>query len=273
MKIATYNINGINGRLEILLRWLKEANPDIVCLQELKSENHKFPERVLKEAGYNAIWQGQKSWNGVAILAKAEIKELRNDLPGDDDEFTHSRYIEAFINGIVIGCIYLPNGNPWPGPKFEYKLRWFQRLAEHAKDLVNRDLPVILIGDYNVMPTELDTYKPEKYVNNALFRPETREAYKNLVAQGWTDAIRTLYPDERDLYFLGLPARRLWRNAGLRLDHFLLNQAIAGRLAAAQVDKHVRGWKGASDHAPVWIELADDDLPEKKKTAKSQKVP
>jgi bifunctional non-homologous end joining protein LigD len=273
MKIATYNINGINGRLEILLRWLKEANPDIVCLQELKSENHKFPERVLKEAGYNAIWQGQKSWNGVAILAKAEIKEIRNDLPGDDYEFTHSRYIEAFINGILIGCIYLPNGNPWPGPKFEYKMRWFQRLAEHAKDLVNRNLPVILIGDYNVMPTELDTYKPEKYVNNALFRPETREAYKNLVDQGWTDAIRTLYPDERVYTFWDYLRDAYGRNAGLRLDHFLLNQAIAGKLAAAQVDKHVRGWKGASDHAPVWIELANDDLPEKKKTAKTKKSP
>jgi bifunctional non-homologous end joining protein LigD len=259
MKIATYNINGINGRLEILLRWLNEADPDIVCLQELKSENHKFPQRALKEAGYNAIWQGQKSWNGVAILAKTEIKELRNDLPGDDDEFTHSRYIEAFINGIVIGCIYLPNGNPWPGAKFDYKLRWFQRLADHAQDLVNRDLPVILIGDYNVMPTELDTYKPEKYVNNALFRPETRDAYRNLVDQGWTDAIRTLYPNERIYTFWDYLRDAYGRNAGLRLDHFLLNKTVARRLISASVDKHVRGWKGASDHAPVWIELAEQD--------------
>jgi bifunctional non-homologous end joining protein LigD len=266
MKIATYNINGINGRLEILLRWLSEADPDIVCLQELKSENHKFPERALKEAGYNAIWHGQKSWNGVAILAKTEIKELRNDLPGEDDEFTHSRYIEAFINGMVIGCIYLPNGNPWPGLKFDYKLRWFERLAEHAKDLVNRDLPVILIGDYNVMPTELDTYKPEKYVNNALFRPETREAYKSLVDQGWTDAIRTLYPNERIYTFWDYLRDAYGRNAGLRLDHFLLNKTIAGRLASAHVDKQVRGWKGSSDHAPVWIELADQDVPKKKDT-------
>jgi exodeoxyribonuclease III len=257
MKIATYNINGINGRLEILLRWLGEAQPDIVCLQELKSENNKFPEQALKNAGYHAIWQGQKSWNGVAILAKTEIKELRNDLPGDDDEFTHSRYIEAFVNGIVIGCIYLPNGNPWPGPKFDYKLRWFRRLADHAKDLVNRDLPVILIGDYNVMPTELDTYKPEKYVNNALFRPETREAYRKLVAQGWTDAIRSLYPTERIYTFWDYFRDAYGRNAGLRLDHFLLNKAIAKRLTSATVDKHVRGWKGASDHAPVWIELKD----------------
>jgi exodeoxyribonuclease III len=271
MKIATYNINGVNGRLEILLRWLKEAQPDIVCLQELKSESHKFPEQTLKDAGYHAIWQGQESWNGVAILAKNEIKELRNDLPGDDDEFTHSRYIEGFINGIVIGCIYLPNGNPWPGPKFDYKLRWFQRLADHAKDLVNRNLPVILIGDYNVMPTELDTYKPEKYVNNALFRPETREAYKHLVAQGWTDAIRTLYPDERIYTFWDYLRDAYGRNAGLRLDHFLLNPTIVGRLKNAQVDKHVRGWPGSSDHAPVWIELSDNHFPKpKKKTMKKK---
>jgi bifunctional non-homologous end joining protein LigD len=266
MKIATYNINGINGRLENLLRWLKDAQPDIVCLQELKSEDHKFPESAINDAGYQAIWHGQKSWNGVAILSKTEIRELRNDLPGEDDEFTHSRYIEGFINGIVIGCIYLPNGNPFPGPKFDYKLRWFERLAAHAKDLVNRDLPVILIGDYNVMPTELDTYKPEKYLENALFRPESRKAYKDLVDQGWTDAIRTLYPNERIYTFWDYLRDAYGRNAGLRLDHFLLNKKIAGRLAAAQVDKEVRGWKGASDHAPVWIELADTDIPQLKKT-------
>jgi bifunctional non-homologous end joining protein LigD len=257
MKIATFNINGINGRLEVLLRWLQEAQPDIVCLQELKAENHKFPEQSIKDAGYNAIWQGQKSWNGVAILAKTAIKELRNDLPGEDEAFTHSRYIEAFVNGIVIGCIYLPNGNPWPGPKFDYKLRWFQRLTDHAKDLINRDLPVILIGDYNVMPTELDTYKPEKYVHNALFRPETREAYKNLVDQGWTDAIRTLYPDERIYTFWDYLRDAYGRNGGLRLDHFLLNKKASGGLVSAKVDKHVRGWKGASDHAPVWVEWSD----------------
>jgi len=270
MKIATYNINGINGRLEILLRWLKEAQPDMVCLQELKCENRSFPENALREAGYNAIWQGQKSWNGVAILSKTEIRELRKDLPGEDEEFTHSRYIEAFINGIVIGCIYLPNGNPWPGPKFDYKLRWFQRLADHAQDLVGRDLPVILIGDYNVMPTDLDTYKPEKYVNNALFRPETKEAYKELVDQGWTDAVRTLYPNERVYTFWDYLRDAYGRNAGLRLDHFLLNKKIAPRLADAQVDKEVRGWKGASDHAPVWIELTDDDLPRKSKAVPNQ---
>ena len=274
MKIATYNINGINGRLDILLRWLKEAQPDIVCLQELKSEDHKFPESEITTAGYHAIWHGQKSWNGVAILSKTEIRELRNDLPGEDDQFTHSRYLEAFTGDIVIACIYLPNGNPYPSPKFDYKLRWFKRLSAHAKSLVNRDLPVILIGDYNVMPTELDTYKPEKYRENALFRPESRKAFKDLVDQGWTDAIRTLYPNERIYTFWDYLRDASGRNAGLRLDHFLLNKNIAGRLADAKVDKHVRGWKGASDHAPVWIELADENvtaLP-KKSRKKPQKL-
>ncbi|MCQ6958417.1 DNA ligase D [Mucilaginibacter aquariorum] len=270
MKIATYNINNINTRLDVLLRWLEEANPDIVCLQELKCERNKFPEQKLKEVGYNAIWKGQKSWNGVAILAKSEIKELQDDLPGEDEEFTHSRYIEAFIDGIVIACIYLPNGNPWPGPKFDYKLRWFQRLADHARDLVARELPVILIGDYNVMPTDLDTYKPEKYVNNALFRPEIKKAYRELVDQGWTDAVRTLYPNEPIYTFWDYMRNAYERNAGLRLDHFLLNKAVAKRLKMAEVDKHVRGWEHASDHAPVWIELADNNLPEKKNTEKPE---
>ncbi|MFD2162236.1 DNA ligase D [Paradesertivirga mongoliensis] len=271
MKIATYNINGINGRLEILLRWLKEARPDIVCLQELKSETSKFPEQAIADAGYQAIWHGQKSWNGVAILSKTDIREMRRDLPGSDNEFTHSRYIEAFINGIVIGCIYLPNGNPYPGPKFDYKLRWFERLAAHAKDLADLDFPVILIGDYNVMPTELDTYKPEKYLENALYRPETRKAYKDLVDQGWTDAIRTLFPNERIYTFWDYLRDAYGRNAGLRLDHFLLNKKVAGRLAAAAVDKHVRGWKGSSDHAPVWIELADQDVPQTKRSSNKSK--
>jgi bifunctional non-homologous end joining protein LigD len=268
MKIATYNINGINGRLQLLLRWLSEAQPDIVCLQELKCENRQFPEAAINAAGYQAIWQGQKSWNGVAILSKTEIKELLCDLPGDDAEFTHSRYIEAFTAGMVIGCIYLPNGNPFPGPKFDYKLRWFQRLHDHAQGLVDRDLPVLLIGDYNVMPTALDTYKPEKYVNNALFRPETRQAYKNLIGQGWTDAIRTLYPDEQIYTFWDYLRDAYGRNAGLRLDHFLLNKAVASRLASAHVDKEVRGWKSSSDHAPVCIELADHDLPEEEQRSK-----
>jgi exodeoxyribonuclease-3 len=257
MKIATYNINGINGRLENLLHWLSVTRPDVVCLQELKTEDHKFPERALLDAGYHAIWQGQKSWNGVAILSRyGEIQETRRGLDGDPDD-THSRYIEAFINGIVIGCIYLPNGNPFPGPKFDYKLQWIKRLTSHGKRLQGFGLPVALIGDYNIMPTEMDTYKPEKYVENALFRPEARKLWRALVKTGWTDAIRNLYPDERIYTFWDYLRNAYGRDAGLRLDHFLLNDVLAKRLISAAVDKDVRGWAHSSDHAPVWIELKE----------------
>jgi len=255
MKIATYNVNGINGRLPVLLRWLEESKPDVVCLQELKAPDEKFPLQAINDAGYEAIWHGQKSWNGVAILSRgSEIKELRRGLPGDPDD-THSRYIEALVNGVVIGCLYLPNGNPAPGPKFDYKLKWFSRFAEHAAGLVNRDLPVVLCGDYNVMPTEIDAYKPERWVEDALFRPETRAAFKNLTEQGWTDAIRKLYPTEVIYTFFDYFRNAYGRNAGLRIDHFLLNPALEGRLKAAKVDLHVRGWEKSSDHCPVWIEL------------------
>jgi len=257
MKIATYNINGVNGRLPVLLRWLAQAQPDVVCLQELKCESHRFPVTAINEAGYQAIWHGEKSWNGVAILSKSEIRELRTDLPGEDASYQHSRYIEGFTFGMVIGCIYLPNGNPYPGPKFDYKLRWFSRLTDHGRTLLDTGLPVMLVGDYNVMPTELDTYKPEKYLDNALFREESRKAYADLVAQGWTDAIRELYPGERIYTFWDYMRNAYGRNAGLRLDHFLLNPIIAARLKVASVDKEVRGWEKASDHAPVWIELEE----------------
>jgi bifunctional non-homologous end joining protein LigD len=257
MKIATYNINGINGRLPVLLRWLLEAQPDVVCLQELKCESSRFPEKALADAGYHAIWKGEKSWNGVAILSKGKIKPLRDDLPGEEESFTHSRYIEGFTFGMVIGCLYLPNGNPYPGPKFDYKLRWFNRLAEHGQTLLDTGLPVMLIGDYNVMPTELDTYKPEKYKDNALFRKEIRAAHAELVEQGWTDAIRELYPSERIYTFWDYLRKAYERDAGLRLDHFLLNPELAGKLVSAGVDKEVRGWEKSSDHAPVWIELGD----------------
>lgn len=258
MKIATYNINGINGRIANLLRWLSEAGPDVVCLQELKCEDHRFPKNALLEAGYHAIWHGQQSWNGVAILSRyGEIQETRRGLPGDPED-KHSRYIEAFINGVVIGCLYLPNGNPWPGPKFEYKLRWMERLQAHADKLLSFGLPVALVGDYNVMPTDLDTYKPVKYLKNALFRPESREAFKQLVDAGWTDAIRKLYPDERIYTFWDYLRNAYGRDAGLRLDHFLLNDVLAGRLASAGVDKSVRGWEHSSDHGPAWIELTDE---------------
>jgi exodeoxyribonuclease III len=255
MKIATYNVNGINGRLPVLLRWLQQAAPDIVCLQELKAPQEKFPQQAIEDAGYNAIWHGQKSWNGVAILARnTQPEEIRRVLPGDPDDL-HSRYIEATVNNIVIGCLYLPNGNPAPGPKFDYKLKWFERLTAHAAELFASGKPVVLTGDYNVMPTELDVYKPERWVNDALFRPETREAFHKLVAQGWTDAIRKLYPGETIYTFWDYFRNAFARNAGLRIDHFLLSPQIDKRLVAAGVDSYVRGWEKSSDHAPVWIEL------------------
>lgn len=256
MKIATYNVNGVNGRLPVLLRWLAEAQPDIVCLQELKAPQDKFPETDINNAGYQAIWHGQKQWNGVAILAKEgmDIKEIGRALPGDAED-VQSRYIEAMVEGILICCLYLPNGNPAPGPKFDYKLKWFQRLTNRANELLDFKIPVILLGDFNVMPTELDVYKPERWVDDALFRPETRAAFHNLVAQGWTDAIRKLYPNEKIYTFWDYFRNAYGRDAGLRIDHFLLSPQIEGKLKAAKVDRHVRGWEKTSDHAPVWIEI------------------
>jgi len=258
MKIATYNVNGVNGRLPVLLRWLTETSPDVACLQELKAPQEKFPENAIKEIGYNAIWHGQKSWNGVAILTKnLEAKEIRHVLPGDPEDM-HSRYIEAKVGGIVIGCLYLPNGNPAPGPKLDYKMKWFERLQAHAKSLLSEKIPVILTGDFNVMPTEFDVYKPEKWVDDALFRPEVRAAFKNLVDQGWTDAIRKLYPDKKIYTFWDYFRNAYERDAGLRIDHFLLSPQIEKRLLSAGVDREVRGWEKTSDHGPVWIELADE---------------
>jgi exodeoxyribonuclease-3 len=255
MKIATYNVNGVNGRLPVLLRWLAETQPDVVCLQELKAPDEKFPLQAINDAGYNAIWQGQKSWNGVAILARnLEIKETRRGLAGEDDDL-HSRYIEAMVGGIVIGCLYLPNGNPAPGPKLDYKMRWFKRLSDHAQKLLSYNLPVILVGDYNVMPTELDVYKPERWVDDALFRPEVRLAFKDLIDQGWTDAIRTLYPNQKIYTFYDYFRNAYVRDAGLRIDHFLLSPLAKPMLKAAAVDRHVRGWEKTSDHCPVWIEI------------------
>lgn len=255
MRIATYNVNGVNGRLPVLLRWLDETKPDIVCLQELKAPQEKFPEEAIKAAGYNAIWHGQKSWNGVAILARnAEIKEIRRGLDGDEED-VQSRYIEALVNGIVICCLYLPNGNPAPGPKLDYKMGWMERLTVHAAALLAADQPVLLLGDFNVIPTEFDAYKPERWVEDALFRPEVRAAFHNLVAQGWTDAIRKLYPDEKMYTFWDYFRNAYGRDAGLRIDHFLLSSHLDKRLINAGVDRHVRGWEKSSDHGPVWIEL------------------
>lgn len=257
MKIATYNVNGIKARLPVLLRWLEESAPYIVCLQELKAPQENFPLDAIQSAGYHAVWHGQKSWNGVAILSRLEApRETGRALPGDSEDM-QSRYIEAETGGIRIGCLYLPNGNPAPGPKFDYKLQWFRRLSAHATELVASKTPVVLTGDFNVMPTELDVYKPESWVDDALFRPEVRRAFQQLVAQGWTDAIRKLYPNERIYTFWDYFRNAFARNAGLRIDHFLLNPQLEGRLLAVGVDRHVRGWEKSSDHAPVWIELAD----------------
>ncbi|CAM4063887.1 ATP-dependent DNA ligase LigD phosphoesterase module /ATP-dependent DNA ligase LigD polymerase module [Pedobacter westerhofensis] len=272
MKIASYNINGINGRLDNLLRWLAQAKPDVVCLQELKSPDSLFPEDELLQAGYHAIWQGQKSWNGVAILSRyGPIQLTTKGLKGDDED-VQSRYIEAYINDIVIGCLYLPNGNPWPGEKFSYKLNWMKRLIKHAQQLQSFGLPVALIGDYNIMPTDLDTYKPEKYKDNALFRPEARKLFLDLLDEGYTDAIRKLFPDAPVYTFWDYLRKAYDRDAGLRLDHFLLNQSAAEKLMDGGVDKDVRGWAHSSDHAPVWINLNDHDVIKKSKGSKKETV-
>lgn len=255
VKIATFNVNGINGRLDHLLQWLAQSKPHVVCLQELKAPDDRLPEAALKAAGYNAIWHGQKSWNGVAILARGSTPiETRRGLPGDPDD-THSRYIEAAVDGILVGCLYLPNGNPAPGAQFDYELRWFKRLAKHAKTLLASKHPVVLAGDFNVMPTDFDVYAPERWREDALFRPEVRDAFKALVKQGWTDAIRKRNP-EQPMYTVW----KYWRNsyardAGLRIDHLLLSPPLAKRLVAAGVDRDTRGQEGSSDHAPAWVEL------------------
>jgi exodeoxyribonuclease-3 len=255
MKLATYNVNGINGRLPVLLRWLEQSQPDVVCLQELKAPEQKLPADAIKNAGYGAIWHGQKSWNGVAILVLGrQPVETRRGLPGDPDDI-HSRYIETSVDGILIGCLYLPNGNPAPGPKFDYKLQWFERLIRHAQGLVALDQPVVLAGDYNVIPTDLDAYKPERWVDDALFFPESRAAYQRLLAQGWTDAFRHLYPAEAIYTFWDYFRNAYARNAGIRIDHFLLNAPAKKMLVSASVEREVRGWEKTSDHAPAWIKL------------------
>ncbi len=255
MKIATYNVNSVNARLPVLLRWLAESKPDVACLQELKAPQERFPLDAVREAGYHAVWHGQKGWNGVAILARGgEPAEAGRGLPGDPED-VQSRYIEATAGGLRVGCLYLPNGNPAPGPKFDYKLRWFERLAARAAELVKRDEPVILAGDYNVIPEEIDVYNPKSWKDDALFLPESREAYRQLLAQGWTDAIRHLHPGER-VYTFWEYLRGAWgRDAGLRIDHLLLNPVAARGLAGAGVDRAVRGWEKTSDHAPAWVEL------------------
>lgn len=257
IKIATYNINGVNGRLPVLIKWLKKSKPDIVCLQELKAEQGRFPAEALAAAGYQALWQGQKSWNGIAILSRsAPIQEVRRRLPGDRTD-VQSRYLEAIVGNKVIGCLYAPNGNPYPGPTFDYKLKWYKRFTAHAKSLLAHDVPVVLLGDFNVIPTEIDVYKPEKYIHDALFCREIRTAFSRLLKQGWTDALREIYPTQ-PIYTFWDYLRYAWeRNAGLRLDHFLLSPHLLPQLHSAGVDKSVRGWPKASDHAPAWILLKE----------------
>ena len=254
MKIATYNINNVNRRLPNLLAWLKRARPDIVCLQELKAADEAFPQPELRKAGYHALWRGQKTWNGVAILCRKPPILTRNSLPGDPGD-AQSRYIEAAIDGLLVGCLYLPNGNPQPGPKFKYKLDWFRRLQAHARKLLKSGAPVVLAGDYNAVPTDFDIYSMNSWKDDALVQPETRAAYAKLVAQGWTDSLRTLFPDKPMYTFWDYKRRRWERDAGLRIDHLLLSPSLSPRLKKGGVDREERGRESASDHAPAWIEL------------------
>lgn len=257
MKIATYNVNGINGRLPVLLKWLSQAKPDIVCLQELKAPQEKFPIEEINAAGYQAIWKGQKSWNGVAILSKGhEITEVQNSLPGNKDD-VQSRYIEAIINKMVICCLYLPNGNPYPSEKFEYKLEWIKRLKKRANELIKMELPAILIGDFNIIPEEIDVYKPEKWIDDALFRKEVRKSFADLQKKGWIDSLRILNPEKQVFTFWDYMYHSYDRNAGMRLDHILISPYLASSLENSGVDSSVRGWEKSSDHAPVWITLKD----------------
>ncbi|KWT72547.1 MULTISPECIES: exodeoxyribonuclease III [unclassified Variovorax] len=256
MKIASFNVNGINSRLPRLLEWLDESRPDVACLQELKSPDQTFPAAALREAGYGAVFHGQRSWNGVAILARGkEPIETGRGLDGNSQD-DQSRYIEAVVDGVIIGCLYLPNGNPWPGPKFDYKLEWFGRLCTHARKLFDCGLPVVLAGDFNVVPTDADIYNPESWRKDALLQPESRAAFARLLDQGWTDAVRALHPREAIYTYWDYWRNRWPRNAGLRIDHLLLNGELAPLLKAANVDREVRGRPGASDHAPVWVEIA-----------------
>jgi exodeoxyribonuclease-3 len=255
LKIATFNINDVNRRLPNLLAWLDATKPNVACLQELKCTDAAFPIAAIRKAGYSAVWKGERTWNGVAILARdAEPVLIRNALPGDPED-GQSRYIEAAVDGVLIGSIYMPNGNPQPGPKFDYKLDWFDRFLDHAASLLFEDVPAVLAGDYNVVPTDFDIYSTRSFADNALLQPAPRAAFAQLVDMGWTDALRETHPDEPMFTFWSYLRNRWPRDAGLRLDHLLLSPAVAARLNGAGVDRDVRGIENASDHAPAWIEL------------------
>lgn len=255
MKIATFNINNVNKRLPNLLAWLEASKPDVACLQELKASDDAFPEMAIAEAGYESVWKGQRTWNGVAILSRiGEPVLTRTQLPGDPED-TQARYIEAAVGGILIASIYAPNGNPQPGPKFDYKLAWLERLRKHATELRKSGAPVVLAGDYNVAPTELDIYPTKSWDDDALIQPESRAAFRRLVGRSWTDALRHLNPERRIYTFWHYTRMRWERDAGLRLDHLLLSPNLRDRLVRAGIDRETRGEEGASDHAPAWIEL------------------
>jgi exodeoxyribonuclease-3 len=272
MKIATFNINDVNKRLTNLLDWLRRARPDIACLQELKATDAGFPVAAIEKAGCGAVWRGQKSWNGVAILARGcEPVLTRNRLPGDPDD-TQSRYIEAAVSGVLIATLYAPNGNPQPGPKFKYKLAWMKRLLVHAAELYPLDAPVVLAGDFNVVPTDADIYPSKSYAKNALVQPEPRALFRYLLEQGWIDAIRTIHPDAPIYTFWDYKRNRWERDAGLRIDHLLLNAKAAKRLVDAGVDREVRGLEGASDHAPAWIVLRDAPAARRKPPLRAEKI-
>ena len=255
MKFATFNINNVVKRQKNLLAWLDETQPDVVCLQELKTDDRAFPAAAIEAAGYGAVWRGQRTWNGVAILARGVQPILtRRALAGDPADL-QARYIEAAVGGVLIASIYLPNGNPQPGPKFTYKLAWFERLTAHAADLLAAGVPAVLAGDFNVVPTGLDIYPTTSWARDALLQPQSRAAFRSLLDQGWTDAIRSLHPDAPIYTFWDYKRQRWERDAGLRLDHLLLSPDLAGRLTSAGVDRDVRGKEGASDHAPAWARL------------------
>jgi exodeoxyribonuclease III len=257
MKIASFNINNIRKRLPNLLEWLKESAPDVVCLQELKTADAEFPAEAIRGAGYEAVWQGQKSWNGVAIVARWAPIVTCDGLPGDPED-TQSRYIEAAVNGVIVASVYAPNGNPQPGPKFEYKLAWLERLAARAAELHDIGVPVVLAGDYNIVPTNQDIYPTKSWDNDALVQPKSRAAYGRILAQGWVDAVRKLHPTEPMYTFWDYMRNRWERDGGLRLDHILLSPALASRLESAGVDRDVRGKDNASDHAPVWVVIRNE---------------
>jgi len=255
LKIATFNINNVNRRLTNLIDWLKAANPDIVCLQELKAEQENFPQQRLSECGYNSVWVGERTWNGVAILARSRPVLTAERLSGDLTD-TQSRYIEAAVAGILVACVYAPNGNPQPGPKFDYKLSWLRRLNARAAKLLKANVAAVIAGDFNVVPTPFDIYPSTSWDKDALVQPKSRAAFKRLIDQGWTDSIRSVHPDKPMFTFWDYKRDRWPRDAGLRLDHLLLSPMAASSLKAAGVDREVRGRKGASDHAPAWIVIA-----------------